>query len=519
MYILGREEMQAMDRYTMDEIGLPGVVLMENAGARVTEEILRHVHVHQKSALILAGSGQNGGDGFVIGRRLIEAGWDVHVCLLAPPHKIKGDARVHFQVYVKRDFPLSVIDDDRLPELRTKIEETPVIIDAMLGTGIRGKTREPYAQVIRWLNRHAEGKEIIAVDIPSGVCSNTGQVEGEAVRATRTVTFVCPKKGFFLPPGMTYVGEWKAVDISVPPSLVRTLHFDAPRLSTPQKVREALPKRVKHGHKGTFGHVFIVGGSQHFVGAPVFSARAALKSGAGLVTMAVPDVIYTQVSSSFPSAMFQPWETQNGFFAAHTANGIRQSLSNYDAVVVGPGLGRWDDGSAWMEQLLSKPLRRPLVLDADGLYHVASHKALLARQNAPIIVTPHPGEMARLLKTTVQAIETNRLQVAKDLAREHQVYVLLKGYRSIIAAPDGEVWVNPTGNDALATGGSGDVLAGILASFLAQGAAPLEAMIAAAYLHGFTAEQLSRQNSAYSITVEEIIAGFGQALKSFVSAY
>lgn len=533
MFVVGRADMQAMDRYTAETIGLPGVVLMENAGARVVEEILAF---GKKKVLVLAGSGQNGGDGFVIARRLIESGWEVKLCLLADPDKLRGDALVHYHVIINRNYPCTTVNQDNLVEIHEHIHRAEIIVDAMLGTGVRGDLRSPYDVIVKWVNEashvsHASHtaknleisetpetpeKIVLSVDIPSGVCADTGHVQGEAIKATKTITFVCPKKGFFLPPGMTYVGDWQAVDISVPTSLVHTLGVDCPQLITEHHVQEWLPKRIKHGHKGSFGHVLVIGGSKHFVGAPLFSALASLNTGAGLVTLAIPEDIYPQVSAQCPSALFQSLPAEEGFFSLASIDLLKQTLSTYDTIVVGPGLGRWSAGEEWLHQLLSSTLNVPVLLDADALYHLAERKELILNQTCPVLLTPHPGEMARLLGMTVQEVEHDRIGIAQKCAADYQAYVILKGHRSVLATPTGEVWLNNTGHDALAKGGSGDVLAGMIAAFIGQGASPVQAMGTATYIQGLAAEQAAVKRSSYSTNATHILDEVGTILGQFV---
>lgn len=522
MYVVGREEMQAMERYTIEEIGLPGEVLMENAGSQVINEIVSMMKKKpgangRHKGLILAGGGNNGGDGFVIARRLLELGWEIHLCLFASPDKINGEAKTHYQVYVNKGYPLTYVTKNNIAEMEDLIYEAPVIVDALLGTGVLGKVREQLAQAIAWVNQYQEGKEIIAVDIPSGLCSNTGKVENIAIQATKTVTFAFPKKGFFLQQGPRYIGEWKAVDISVSPSLVEKLHLPCSKLITVEDVKRSLPKRFVSGHKGTFGHVLVIGGSKQLVGAPLFSAKAALYSGAGLVTLAVPESIYIQASAQFPSSMFMPLPDDNdGYFALETAEVLRNKLDEYDAIIIGPGLGRWEPGKEWLRMLLSKPVHKPVIIDADGLFLLSEQKELLRQFHSSLIITPHPGEMARLLGTTVKEIESNRIQIATQFAKENKINLILKGHRSISATPHGQIYINPVGNDALAKGGSGDVLAGMLAGFLAQQVSPLQSMISATYVHGRTGEQLAKKHSRYSVIADGLIQHIGKTIQQIL---
>jgi hydroxyethylthiazole kinase-like uncharacterized protein yjeF len=302
MFAAGQKDMQKMDQYTMEKLGLPGIVLMENAGAKVVEEIIANTYLGEPKVIVIAGAGNNGGDGFVIARRLFDLGFEPLLCLLTDPERIKGDAKVHLNVYRNRKLPIFYFQENRLEALRDEINSRDIIVDAILGTGVNGPVRDPFNRVISLINEFSGEKPIFSVDIPSGVSSDTGKVEGCAVKADQTFTFVFPKKGFFLQDGPKYVGEWKALDIAVPPSITKDLGLIMPKLITQHIGEASVPVRPEHGHKGTFGHALILGGSRHFVGAPIFAAKAAINVGAGLVTLAVPEGIYPMVAAQNPES-------------------------------------------------------------------------------------------------------------------------------------------------------------------------------------------------------------------------
>lgn len=498
MFVAGQKEMQQMDRYTMDRLGLPGVVLMENAGARVVEEILSYAKGQKKKVLVLAGGGNNGGDGFVIARRLFDLGWDPLLCLLVNPKGIKGDAKCHLDVYLNRGLPVFYLQEHTLDDLKTKLIHSDIIVDAILGTGVKGAVREPFHQVISLVNDLKE-KQIIAVDIPSGVSSDNGKVEGEAIKATNTVTFVFPKKGFFFNDGPNYIGKWKAVDISVPPSIVKQLGFQLPQLVTGALVKSLLPKRPRNGHKGTFGHALVVGGSRSYVGAPLYAAKAVLNSGAGLVTLAIPEGIYPMAATQNPESLFLPLSEKNGHFSEKAVEQLEPNLSQFDCVAIGPGMSRFQGGGKWILSLVQALSNQSLVVDADALYLLRNDLEKLKGYSGAIIFTPHPGEMAHLLNLSVKEVEEERLEIAREFAKTFGIFLLLKGHRSIIATPDGEVYINPYGHDALGKGGSGDVLTGLITSFLAQGAAPVDALIVASYLHARAGEEQAKVLSHYGV--------------------
>ena len=514
MLIAGQKEMQQMDQYTIEKLGLPGVVLMENAGAKVVEEILADPPCDNPRVIVLAGGGNNGGDGFVIARRLWDLGMEPLLCLLVNPDRMKGDAKVHFNVFTNRGLPIFYLHENMLEDLRMKLNQADIIIDAILGTGVNGPVQEPLSQVISMVNEYEGKKSIISVDIPSGVSSDDGKVIGAAVKATKTITFVFPKKGFFLHDGPKYVGEWKAVDISVPPTIAIELGLALPKLITESLVKDSVPVRLRNGHKGTFGHALVVGGSRSFVGAPIFTARAALHSGAGLVTLAIPESIYPMAAAQHPESLFLPLSEEDGHFSEKAIDEIAPLLHQFDSVAIGPGMSRFPRGEEWIKSFLTSLINQPIVVDADALYLLRNELDLLRQYKGNVLFTPHPGEMARLMNITVKEVEEDRIEIAKTFAKDHDIYLLSKGHRTIIATPDGDVFINPYGHDALGKAGSGDVLTGMITSFLAQGASPVHALIAASYLHARAGEEKAKTLSSYGVMPLDIIDGIRDQLNN-----
>lgn len=512
MYVAGQKEMQAMDRYTIEKIGLPGAVLMENAGAKMVEEIVASTSQPHPQIMVLIGSGNNGGDGFVIARRLFDLGFKPIVCLLVDPARISGDAKVHWDVYKNRGFPILHIQKEHLDKLQYKMSEADIIVDAILGTGIKGAVREPLAQIIKMVNQHANKKMIISVDIPSGVASDDGSVEGVAIQATKTISFVFPKKGFFLQAGPEYIGDWKTVDISVPPSIVAKLGLNMPKLVTGSLIQDLLPKRPINGHKGTFGHVLVLGGSRSFIGAPTFAAKAAIFGGAGLVSLAIPETIYAIVASQHPEFLYLPLAEKEGHFSSEAVTQLSSKLPQYDTIVMGPGMSRFSEGEKWVVDFFKELEGQSVVVDADALFLLRNQMDLIRAYKGDVIFTPHPGEMANLLNCSVKDVEERRLEIAESFARDNQLYLVLKGHRTIIATPDGNMYINPHGHDALGKGGSGDVLAGLIASFLAQGASAESAIITSTYLHAKSGEDQAKTLSHYGVTPPDLLEGVRRQL-------
>ena len=496
MYIAGQKDMQLMDQYTIEQLGLPGIVLMENAGMSVVNEVLKDFPQKTTNIIVLAGGGNNGGDGFVIARRLIDFGYDVRLLLAVDEQSLKGDAKLHYDAYKKRQLPMGNVEN-------YDMKKAQVIIDALLGTGVQGAVREPFYSLINAVNESAAF--VYAVDIPSGVNANTGEVANVAIRANKTITFVLPKKGFYLQQGPRYIGDVICADISVPVSLVQTLQLDLPICITHELGKGALPTRLTDGHKGTFGHVLIIGGCINYVGATMYTAKAAFQSGAGLVTLAIPETIYPLVASQCPESLLMPLQDNMGSISSQSFLTSNIDFSSFRTIAFGPGLGRQTNGDSLLRELLANLSGQPLVIDADGLYFARDLLEELKLYKGDVILTPHPGEMAHLTGLTVAEVEKNRLAIAKQFAQDYDVYLLLKGHRPIITAPNALQFINPFGNDALGKGGSGDVLTGFIASFIAQGASTIDALIAASYYHASAAEQVGKELSNYGATPLDLI--------------
>lgn len=501
MYIGGQKDLQALDQYTIETLGLPGTILMENAGSAVVETLLKHYEDVEAKIVVLAGAGNNGGDGFVIARKLYDRGLNVELCLLVDEEKLKGDALTHFTIYRNRELPYFHLTTENFEKLREKLKCATIIVDAMLGTGAKGMLREPYRSVIQLVNESTAF--VLSVDIPSGVQADDGRVEEFAVKADQTVTFVMPKKGFFLQDGPKYIGDWKVVDISVPPSSVKKLKLELPHLITDSDVFAQLPKRPSNGHKGTFGHGLVIGGSKSYVGAPIYSAKAAFHSGIGLVSLAIPESNYEIAAVQLPEALFLPLKAEDGHFTPTALHQV--DLSKYKAIAFGPGISRFVGGEEFVQGLFKQLDRQTIIFDADGLYFLRNQMHLVKDYKGSVIITPHPGEMAAMLDTTVKEVETNRLEIAQQFAGKYHVYVLLKGHRTIIVTPEGKTWINPLGHDALSKGGSGDVLTGVILSLLCQGATPEQALVCATFLHAMAAESKAEELSHYGVTPNTVI--------------
>ncbi|MGI6037517.1 MAG: NAD(P)H-hydrate dehydratase [Limnochordia bacterium] len=490
MRLVTGQEMAHIDKGAIEEYGIPGIVLMENAGLQVIKAMERRWgDLTSKRIVIMAGPGNNGGDGFVIARHLVNRGIWTRVFLVGSKERVAGDARVNLEILEKLGVGITYIngEDNKVP---LALALADIVVDALLGTGFRGKLRPPYGSLIDQIN--ASGRPVVAVDIPSGVDSSTGSVE-KAVQGTLTVSFGLPKLGTFLFPGADYVGQLEIVDIGLPRPLLDT--GGEVFLSTSQYVHQVLPVRSQDSHKGTYGHLLLLAGSPGMAGAAVLAARGALRAGVGLVSIGVPPGLETLVAPQIPEAMVHPLTGKPGQ--------LEGLLARASAVALGPGLGQGSHAYRLLETLLDR-ITLPLVIDADGLNILAQGGYLdrLPRNAKPIVFTPHPGEMARLTGLRVDQIQANRLAIAREYAQKWGVILVLKGAQTVIAGPQGQAYLNPTGNPGMATGGSGDVLTGVIGSLLAQGMAGQEAAVAGVYLHGQAGDL-----AAGKLGMEGVIAG------------
>ncbi|GAB7387818.1 NAD(P)H-hydrate dehydratase [Bacillaceae bacterium] len=506
MYLVGSEQMREMDRFTIQRIGIPGVVLMENAGAAVAREIESRWRKGRR-VVVLCGYGNNGGDGFVAARHLANRGYVTTTWLLGDPEKLSEDSRTHYRALQGCGYPVNVVGEptDRLLQ---EIGEAEIVVDALLGTGVRGEVRPAMFKLIEAVNESAAS--VVSVDIPSGVDADSGRILGICVRADLTVTFAYPKWGHYLYPGAEARGELVVADISLPPRLEKTFSLSS-RLITPEIV--SLPPRSPNSHKGTYGHLLVIAGSRDMPGAPALAAMAAVRSGVGLVTLAVPESVRPVVAAKVTEPILWTWEeSAEGTFALASASKLQERAHMYSCMAVGPGIRLWKEGEEWLRRIL-QTYEGPVVLDADALNLLARNPAILSRRRAAVVLTPHPGEMGRLLGKTAAEVEAQRPQTALEAAQRFQSYVVLKGRFTLIATPDGRLYVNPSGNAALAKGGSGDVLTGMIGAFIAQGLDVEKAVINGVYLHGLAGE-LSGKTSLYSSTASDVIQQIGAAIRN-----
>lgn len=503
MKLLTAVEMRELDRRAMEEIGIPGAVLMESAGRGAAELLAeRYADLFPGPVLILAGKGNNGGDGFVVARWLLNRGWQVQTIVLAAPAAIGGDAGLNLDILQRCGATVTAVTTDEQLSSALAAHSGVILVDALLGTGLANPVSGRYAVAIDWLG--AQRAPLVAVDIPSGVDATTGAILGRAARADLTVTFAAAKVGHAVSPGFSCCGELKIVDIGIPATLSASTG-DNHWLIEAAEAAPLLPLRPVNGHKGTFGHLLVLAGSPGKTGAATLTAAAAVRGGAGLVTLACPATVHDIMEIKLTEAMTVALPDHDGHLGEDSLVPLNALLDNKSALALGPGLGMSGQTVRLVRRIVGES-SLPLVVDADGLNALAGHcHVLKERPRARTILTPHPGEMARLLGCGVAAVEAERIKCAREFAMEYGIVLLLKGARTIIALPDGRIRINSSGNPLLATGGSGDVLTGLIGALLAQGLTVDDAAVLGSYLHGAAADHWAARHGDAGMTATELL--------------
>ena len=512
MKLVTASEMRELDRRAIQDLGIPSLVLMENAG-RTTYQILRQEFPGlQGEVAVVAGRGNNGGDGFVVARYLANAGIPVAVFLLGPEEQVSGDARVNLEILAHLGVEVvEVLTEADLNPFIHRLAKAGLIVDALLGTGLNSPVTGLMAALIERLN-HLRAP-VLAVDIPTGLSADTGEVLGVALKARVTVTYGWPKLGQVLPPGRDYAGRLWQVDIGIPPILAREAKVS---LAEAREMRAVLPPRPCGSHKGNFGHLLVLAGSIGKTGAAALAAGAALRAGAGLVTLGVPASLNDILEVKLTEAMTLPLPEAAAARALGKAAWapIAEFVNEKFTVALGPGIGTHPETRELVGRLVHD-LACPMVIDADGINNLAADTSVLKDAAGPRILTPHPGEMARLVGLTTPEVQARRLDLARETATKFGVTLVLKGAQTVVAAPDGRASLNATGNPALASGGTGDVLTGLIGGFLAQGLAPWDAARLGVYLHGLAADFFVSRRGPRGMIAGDLLAIFPAMLAEF----
>jgi NAD(P)H-hydrate epimerase len=513
--------MREVDRVTIEERGVPGLILMENAGSRVYE-LLAHqfAPLNRQRVVILCGKGNNGGDGLVVARCLITRGRpaSLQVILLCEPNQLEGDAAVNYRMLRAVDGEVTAVPDlESWQRTRGLLGSATLLVDALLGTGLQGAVRARYAEIIRDVNARVPAERIVAVDIPSGLSSDSGDPPGESIRAAHTVTFAAAKVGQIFPPAAERCGKLHVASIGTPPSVLESNPAFRLWLLERSDFAAMFQPRERSAHKGNFGHVLVVGGSRAKPGAVLMTGTATLRAGAGLVTVATAAGAAPIIVGRTPELMTEPVkEVQDGSMSAAAFR--KEWLEGKTVAAVGPGIGV-SSGNQGLVHRIVKEAAVPLVVDADGLTALAALEGEWETRSPLIVLTPHPGEMARLTGLTSAQVQSHRVDIAREFSVRRNVYLVLKGYRTLVATPEGKVLVNPTGTPAMATGGSGDILTGLIAGFLAQfpQARPEIVISAAVYLHGLCGELAAARLGEQSVLATDLLESLPEAIRSLRS--
>ena len=526
MKILKAAQMGEVDRLTTERYRIPSILLMENAGRRCAEELAKAVpDLAKKRVVILCGRGNNGGDGFVAARWLSIGGARPDIFLFASPESLAGDAGTNYKIAEAMRLPIQALPDAAAIAARfsdmNALPEADVIVDALFGTGLARPIGTDFLPVLDWVERACARAFIMAVDIPSGLAADSSEIPGPVIKANLTVTFSALKPAHVLSPAADFAGKIVLTPIGSPDAL-----FDDPEylwnLTSKAHVRRVLPPRPRDAHKGSFGHVYVAAGSAEKSGAAFMAAAAALRAGAGLVTLWLPEGLRGNVAGKFPEIMteFLP-ETDAGTFAQSGAGRILSRLGEADALVLGPGMTTEPSTRSFIHEIVNhSPV--PVILDADGLNAFAPLCEPFKNENGqPVALTPHPGEMARLAGKTVAEVQKRRIETALGVAERYGAWVTLKGSQTLTAAPDGELFINATGNPGMATGGSGDILAGMMGRFAAAWKLNdsenrpgfSEYLASAVYLHGMAGDIAAGKGSEESLTATDLLEYLPQAFR------
>ncbi len=501
MWITTADQMRLIDRIAMEQYSIPGVVLMENAGRKVAEEVSRLPGEEVTRVVLFAGKGNNGGDVMVAARHLYNRGMEARVFLLAEENAVEGDARTNMVIARKMGIPVySLRNTGDLDKVREMLCWSHAVVDGIFGTGLKGDVRGIALEVIDMIN--SSDRPVVAVDIPSGVNGDTGQICGKCVKAVLTVTFGYPKAGLLQYPGAAYAGRVVVEDISIPREAADMAGLNM-QLITDGLVRDIIPDRYPDTHKGTYGRALIIGGSEGMTGAVVLASTGCLYSGAGLIKAVVPAALHPVLENKLTEVMTVPLGKRDSVkLDNHSLDQLKHLAEMADGIALGPGMGVDDDRMQVVEYMINSS-RVPLVLDADALNCLALNVHILDNTGAPVIITPHPGEMARLMGCSTSEIQNDRIDAARSFSDRWGVITVLKGANSVIADPAGNIYINTTGNPGMASGGMGDLLTGVITSFVCQGMKPVEAACAGVYIHGLAGDLMAEEKGQHGLAAAE----------------
>ncbi len=501
-------EMQACDRYAIDTLKIPSLILMENAGRGVVEMMEGHFGpMVGKTILVVCGKGNNGGDGYVVARHLFNRGAKIIVVLIGKASELKGDAKTNFENIRQMALRFKKSGMLQIKELKSKrmlklLPRADIVVDAIFGTGFSGKVREPYKSVIDWINKYNAKK--VSIDIPSGLNADSGDIENVAIKSDLTVTMGLKKIGLIIGNGISYSGKIEVVDISMPREIIA---FQKPKTFVvhPEDVRKILPKRPLNAHKHSVGKIFVLAGSPGFTGAAAMTASTAMRSGAGAVILGTPNSVYPILAKKLTEVMVEPLpDTEEGTLSRAAYDKILGHLKWSDLMICGPGISRNPETCKLVWRIISE-YNKPLLIDADGLNNLSEKISFLKNHKSrDIIITPHTGELSRLTGISSAEIEKDRVSIARQVARQFGLTLVLKGAPTVTANEDGYVYINSTGNPGMASAGMGDILAGLIGGLWAQGMNRTEAAYVGVYLHGYAGDLAKNKYGERSLLAMDV---------------
>jgi ADP-dependent NAD(P)H-hydrate dehydratase / NAD(P)H-hydrate epimerase len=503
MILTTARQMRELDRRTMEEVGLPGLVLMENA-ARGAVQVVRRLYPRSRSLVFFCGKGNNGGDGLAMARYFQELGLKVKVYLSGSRDGLKGESAAQLLWSDRLKIPLVELTGEiNFSILKQEIGSCDLAVDALLGTGLEKEVHGLFRDLIHFMNDLSCPK--VAVDIPSGLSSDIGRPLGICTRADLTITFGLPKLGHVLFPGRRFIGRLFVIDIGIP-AVLWPAPEDRSELLEAGFISGLLPERDPEGHKGSYGHTLVIAGSKGKTGAATMTSLGALRAGAGLVTLGIPESLNPIMEMKLTEVMTEPLaEGDPGCLGLEALKRILTLLEGKKVLAIGPGLSTSAGTKTLFGELLRQVKNKPLVIDADGLNLLAESPEIFSALKGRAVLTPHPGEMSRLSGKSVKEIQNDRIQTARDFSRKFGVVLVLKGARTVIADPEGPVYINPLAHSVLATGGTGDVLTGLIAGFLSQGLPLIQAACLGVFLHGQAGLELVRKRGGQGILATELL--------------
>jgi hydroxyethylthiazole kinase-like uncharacterized protein yjeF len=516
MKLVTSEMMRSLDKKTVETFGIKSIVLMENAGRSVAQAVIKEFDQQaKKGVVVFCGKGNNGGDGFVAARHLLNKGYNVDVVFFGKKEELTEDALTNYTALSRiTDVIHELKDISEFEKTGIKLREKGIIVDALLGTGIKGIVKEPYAGAIDLINK--SGLPVISVDIPSGIDADTGAVAGIAVKAKKTITFGLSKIGLVVYPGVEFAGDVDVIDISIPDKLIRQTHIPY-NLIDYNLVHSILKPRHYNTNKGDYGHALIIAGSEGKSGAAILATKGALRAGSGLVTIAGPEGLMPIYETTITEALKESLtETLSGVIDSSAISRVEALMQTKDVVAIGPGIGTEKQTAEFVFEFI-KRCKLPIVIDADGINIIAKNPDILVEAgNENIILTPHPGEFGRLVNMPAKEVNQNRIGLSMDFARQYRCTLVLKGARTVVASKDGDIWINPTGNPGMSTGGMGDVLTGIITGLIATGLSPLNAAIAGVFIHGMAGDIVYTYHRNSAVLASDLLERIPYVISSLI---